>query len=238
MELVCKIIRKSIWVIVLLYSLGCMGQNIYNSETIYYHIDTTQCVDKDARFWKGDTLNKYAGSRDSIGLYFTFKEYDDVPIVTVNDENIIRLIDTCIINALKTNYLQFPDSSGYFVELLIFDKKDDSLTLGIKALPISNYYMGEVLTNWRRNDIMYEWYGRKSKYLRGCFFWNNILCVVDSWGYIDYERASCLFTPTHSTIRLALYYTLIYKLDTTSSWTKFNRYYFFPNCSHDNLTPK
>ena len=231
MELVCKIIRKSVLAAVLLYSLGCMGQNIYNSETIYYHIDTTQCVDNDARFWKGDTLNEYAGSRDSIGLYFRFRENVDIPIVTVNDDNIVRIIYSCIIDASKTNDLHFPDSSGYFVELLIYQKRDDSLTLCLQATPYCNYYMADVLSDWR-DDIVYEWFGRKTKNLQGCFFLNDILCVVASSGMVDYERASCLFTPTQSTIRLALFYPIIQKVRGYYHSRPRSDYYFY-GCNPD-----
>lgn len=189
-------------------SFGCIGQNIYDSRTIYYNMDTLQCVDKDSRFWEGDELNIHAGNPDSSGLYCVFSKDIDVPFVTVTDDSIIRLLDSCLIHATKNDYLQFPDSSGYFIELHIFEPKEDSLRLGVVATPHPNYYMAEILSGFR-NDLYYEWYGYREKDLQGCFFVNNILCVISSPGWMDYKKASWLFPQTESTITLKLFSPII-----------------------------
>ena len=190
-------------------------------------MDTIQCVDKDVRFWEGNKLKPYAGNPDSSELYCTFKRNIDIPVVTINDDNIVHLIDSCIIDATKNNYLQFLDSSGYFVELHIFEVAEDSLMLGIAAAPYPNYYMAEILSGYR-NDLFYEWFGYKEKELQGCFFMNNILCVISSQGWVDYKGASCLFSQTESTITLALF-SPIRVIVPNNNWSKF--YYYFSNCN-------
>ena len=209
MESICKIVKATLWCIVFALSFKCLGQNIYNSRTIYYNMDTLRCVDKDVRFWEGDKIIPYAGNPDSSTLYCISKGTIEIPIVRVNDDKITLLIDSCLINATKGSYLQFPDSSGYFVELHIFETKEDSLMMGIVATPYSNYYMADVLLSFR-NDTFYEWYGYKEKDLHGCFFRNNILCVISSQGWLDYERIACFFSQTESKITLALFCPLVH----------------------------
>ena len=191
-----------------IHSFECIGQNVYTSKAIYYNMDTTRCVENTAGFLEGDKKKSLSGNSDSAGSYCVFKRNINLPIVTVNDDNIIQLLDTCIFNAIKDDHLQFPDSSGFFVELLLFEKNDDSLSFGVQATPISNYYMAEILSSWR-NDVIYEWYGNEEKELQGCFFLNDILCVVTNYAWFNYERASCLFSITHSTLRLSLFSPII-----------------------------
>lgn len=228
MEILRKIIRIIIGGIVFLHAFECIGQNIYNSKTIYYNMDTLRCVDNVAQFSERNKTQNHAGNPDSISkwMYCEFKKNIDLPIVTVNDTEIIHLIDSCIIDAGKSNYLMFPDSSGYFVQLLIYEKSDDSLSLSMSITPISNYYMARTLAD-DRNDVLYEWYGYREKNLQGCFFLNNILCVIATYANLDYKRASCLFSHTQSTIRLALYDPIALFVSIKDTWSKC--YYYF-NC--------
>lgn len=231
MEILRKIIRIIIGGIVFLHAFECIGQNIYNSKTIYYNIDTLRCVDNVAQLSERNKTQNHAGYPDSIKwMYFKFKENIDLPIVTVNNIEIIHLIDSCIIDAGKRNYLMFPDSSGYFVELLIFEKSDDSLSLDMSITPISNYYMGWSLAH-ERNDVLYEWYGHREKNLQGCFFLNNILCVIATYAGLDYKRASCLFSNTQSTIRLALFIPISLMVSLDNTWSKCE--YQFENCVYE-----
>lgn len=222
----CKIIIKIIILgIVFTHSMECTGQNTYKS-SIYYNMDTVRCVDKDVRFWEGGMLKFYEGNPDSTGLYCTFKKNIEIPVVAINDDNVVHIIDSCIIDATKNDFFQFPDSSGFFIELHIFEVPEDSLMLGLAVAPYPNYYMAEVLSNYR-NEVFYEWYGYKEKELHGCFFINNILCVISSQGWVDYTRASCLFPSTESRMTLALF-SPIRMIVSNNTWSKC--YYYFSNC--------
>ncbi len=211
------------------HSFGCVGQNVYNSKTIYYNRDTIWCVDKDVRAGEGDKTKSYVDNFEKPYLYCEFKKSIDIPIVTVNDDNIIQLIDSCIINASKDNHLQFPDSSGYYVELLIFDNTNDSLTLGVQATPICNYYMAKLL-DIDLNDILYEWFGYNAKDVHGCFFMNDILCVVTSLGIFDNKRVSCFFSDTQATLSLMLFSPIILAVSNDKGFN-YQYYYYFNDCN-------
>ena len=114
------------------------------------------------------------------------------------------------------------------MELRIFDKTGDSLKLGLSINPIHNYYMAEILSGFRDNAYD-EWFGHNEKNLQGCFFLKNILFVIISYGWVEYDRASCLFPKTDSTIRISLY-SPIRKIITTDIW--FKEDYFFQECVH------
>jgi len=217
--------RAFIWGMIISHSFGCVGQNVYNSGTIYYNMDTLRCVDKDVRFWDGDKLNPKAGNPDSIGLYCTTRIKIDVPVVTATDDNLNLWLDSCLVDASKSDYLQFPDSSGYFVELLLFDKKEDSSYLGISATPYSNYYMGMILPGWQ-DEVVYEFYGHPEKVLHGCFFINDILFVVTSYWGMDYGKAACLFPPSQSSLQLVLFTPVVIKI--TNSAQSSHEYFFIP----------
>ena len=223
---ICKMIKASIVSIFLFSTFECLGQNIYGSYDIYYNMDTTWCVNNDAGTWEGSELKPHSGNPDSTGLYCIFKEYIDIPIVTVNDDSIIHLIDSCIIDAKRRKYLQFPGSFGYFVELVFYP---DSLMSILAITTISNYYMADVLSS-DRNEVFQEWYGCNEKNIQGAFYLNNILCVIASYGLFDYGRASCLFSQTQSNIRIALLspIKMIVLDDTLSSFGC-----YFPNCDSE-----
>ena len=222
MESIRKIVKDILFCIVFSLSFECLGQNIYNSRTIYYNMDTTRCVDWDARLGEDDRTVQYKSSTDAC----VFNGKIEIPIVTVNDDKIIRLIDSCLAEATKADYLRFPDSTGYFVELQIFEKKTDSSILGMTVTPYTNYYMAWVLINpW--NDAYYEWYGYKEKDLHCCFFRNNILCVVSCQGWLDYERAACLFSQTDSKIRLEIFSPVETKVSILPHDSLCFRHYFY-----------
>lgn len=226
MESICKIIRTCLWGILFSNSFGCLGQNIYSSSDIYYNMDTARCVDNEVRFWEWRESHPHSGNSDSAYMYCTFKKYIDIPIVTVNDDNIIHLIDSCLIDAKRRKYLQFPGSFGCFVELVFYP---DSLMSILAITTISNYYMAEMLSS-DRNEVFQEWYGCNEKNIQGAFYLNNILCVITSYGLFDYGRASCLFSQTQSSIRIALFspIKMIVLDDTLSSFD-----YYFPNCDSE-----
>lgn len=137
MESICKIIKTILGGIMALLTFECLGQNIYDSPTVYYNTDTTRCVkDRDE-----STLSK-----DSSGLYCEFFASVEMPILKVEDEQLINMIDSCVDAAM--GYLQYPDSSGYFVELNLFHN-DDSSVIEFVIRPYSNYYMGfQVVSEW------------------------------------------------------------------------------------------
>lgn len=222
-----KITRVVLGHLFLFHSLCCMGQNVYNSGTIYYNMDTMRCVDKDIRFWDGDILKPYSGDKDSTSLYCVLREKIEVPIVIFNNDNINHLLDSCFFDTTMRVSLQYPDSSGYFIELYIFENQEDTSMLGLAIRPCSNYYMAELLSDFFRNDVYYEWYGYKAKELLGCFYWNNILCVISSQGWIDSKRVCCLFSHTKSTITLALFSPIVFRV---SKYTPPTYYYYFHNC--------
>lgn len=226
MESICKIIRTFIWVTFLFIDIGCLGQNIYDSSDIYYNMDTTRCVNNDVRFWEWRETHPHMGNFDSAYMYCILKKYIDIPIVTVNDDSIIHLIDSCIIDAKRRKYLQFPDSLGYFVELVFYP---DSLMSMLAITTVSNYYMAEMLSS-EQNEVFQEWYGCNEKNIQGAFYLNNILCVIASYGLFDYGRASCLFSQTQSSIRIALFspIKMIVLDDTLSSFD-----YYFPDCDSE-----
>lgn len=230
MESIRKIVISFLGVIALSHSVGCVGQNIYNSNSVYYNWDTLLCVDEKVSPKKDDEHKPYSGSSDSIRYYYShckFNKTIDLPIVTVTDENIINKIDSCLIDAYQSDYLLFPDSSGYFIELYIYEP-DDSLSLGMSITPFSNYYMAEILSDWR-NDVVNEWFGRNYKDLHACFYKNGILCIVTSSGRINYKRASCLFPNTQSSIKLVLFSPII-GIVNGSHVTQLKYYYFFREC--------
>lgn len=220
-----RIIRTSILGIFLIIDIGCLGQNIYASD-IYYNMDTARCVDNEVQFWESRRSHPHSGSSDNAYMYCTFKKYIDIPIVTVNEDSIIHLIDSCLIDAKRRQYLQFPDSSGCFVELVFYP---DSLMNILAITTISNYYMAEILSS-DRNEVFQEWYGCNEKNIQGAFYLNNILCVIASYGLFDYGRASCLFSQTQSNIRIALFSPIKMMVldDTLSSFD-----YYFPNCDSE-----
>lgn len=221
----CKIIRISILGIFLIIDIGCLGQNIYASD-IYYNMDTARRVDNEVQFWEWRRSHPHSGSSDNAYMYCTFKKYIDIPIVTVNEDSIIHLIDSCLIDAKRRQYLQFPDSFGCFVELVFYP---DSLMNILAITTISNYYMAEILSS-DRNEVFQEWYGCNEKNIQGAFYLNNILCVIASYGLFDYGRASCLFSQTQSNIRIALFSPIKMMVldDTLSSFD-----YYFPNCDSE-----
>lgn len=226
MGLFFKIIRTSILGFFLIIEIEGLGQNIYASSDIYYNMDTARCVDNKARFWEWRESHPHSGNSDNAYMYCTFKKYIDIPIVTVNDDSIIHLIDSCLIDAKRRKYLQFPDSFGCFVELVFYP---DSLMSILAITTISNYYMAETLSSVR-NGVFQEWYGCNEKNIQGAFYQNNILCVIASYGLFDYGRASCLFSQTQSNIRIALFSPIkMIVLDDT--WSSFD--YYFPNCDSE-----
>lgn len=227
---VCKIIRNIILCGMFFFqTFSSMGQSVYSSRTVYYNMDTSHCVDRDARFWEGCHLKRLAGNPDSAGLYCKFKENLDLPIVTVNDEKINRILDDCMLNASKSNDLQFPDSSGYFVELFVYDEANDSLQMAIK--PFTNYCMSEMLLP-SANDACCEWYGYNAKEVQACFFRNDILCVVTSLGRLDYEKVSCLFSSTSYTLRIVLFEPIIFLMKNPGyDYQDYDEFYYcFPDC--------
>lgn len=226
---ICKIKRFILWGMFFTHSFGCVGQNVYNSKTIYYNRDTIWCVDKDDRIREGDKTKFLLDNYEKPYLYCEFKKNIDIPIVTVNDDNIIHLIDSCINTALRSNDLQYPDSSGFFVELLIYDKRNDSLTLGIEATSYRNYIMANVL-KIDLNDILNEWFGYNAKDVHGCFFRNDILCIVTSLGNTDYKRASCHFSDTQDSLRLVLFSPIIWAIPEKQS-DYYQYYYYFNECN-------
>lgn len=226
MESIRKIMMSILLGLIFMHSLDCTGQNIYGSETIYYNMDTLRCIDNDSRFWEGDKLISDSGNPDSATLYCTFKKNIDIPIVTVNDYNLVRILDTCLYEVSKYDYLHFPDSSGYFVEIRVFDRQGDSSKFGLSINPIPNYYMADILSSFR-DDAYNEWFGYNEKNVQGCFFLKNILYVITSYGWVDYNRASCLFSQTESTIKLSLY-SPIRRIVTNERWNNYS--YFFHNC--------
>lgn len=228
---ICKITKFAFEVMFLLHTFACVGQNVYNSKTVYYNMDTSRCADKAVRLCEGDKSHTSVGNSDSIGKHCKYKKSMVLPIVTVNDVKVTHVIDSCLTNAAKSDYLKFPDSSGYFIELLIFEKPDDSSMLEMIITPISNYYMSWTLAN-DINDVLYEWYGYREKNLQSCFFSNGILCVIASFGNVDYERAACLFPHTQSTIQLELFEPAVMKI-TTHGNTK-SEYYYFKVCGSAN----
>lgn len=229
MESFCKIAIILLFGLFFTNTIECVGQNIYNSKTSYYNMDTTLCVDSDSRFGDGDKLISNAGNPDSSWMYCVFKKNIEIPIVTINDSNLIHLLDSILFEASKLNYLQFPDSSGYFVELRIFDKTGDTSKMGLSINPISNYYMAKILSGLF-DDVLYEWCGYNEKNAQGCFFLDNILFVINSYGWVDYDKASCLFTKTDSTCRLSLYSPII-TIIKKDIW--FKEEYFFQVCVHE-----
>lgn len=217
MESICKIIKTILGGIMALLTFECLGQNIYDSPTVYYNTDTTRCVkDRDE-----STLSK-----DSSGLYCEFFASVEMPILKVEDEQLINMIDSCVDAAM--GYLQYPDSSGYFVELNLFHN-DDSSVIEFVIRPYSNYYMGfQVVSEW--DETFFEWYGHGYKDLQGGFFWNNILCVVASYHWVDFKRASCLFSPTQDVLKLKLYRPTEILIDLDPERISVKGDYYFDEC--------
>lgn len=218
MESIRKIIKTMIGGILLFYAFESIGQNIYDFPTIYYNTDTNRCV-----------MNRDENSlvKDSNGLYVKFFASVEIPILEVNDSRLVKMIDSCV-DAAK-GYLQYPDSSGYFVELILYERHDDSTALEFSIRPFSNYYMGyEILSDW--DEAYYEWYGHGFKDLQGGFFLNNILCIVASAHWVDYERASFLFSPTQETIKLMMYRPTVTLIDPDQVRIVVNGKYYFDEC--------
>ena len=228
MESFCKIAKILLWGFFFTNTIECVGQNTYNYKIKYYNMDTLRCAESDSRLGDGDNRISNSGNSDSSWLYCIFKKNIDIPIVTVNDVNLIHLLDSFLFEASKWNYLQFPDSSGYFVELCIYDIIGDTSKMGLSITPINNYYMAEILSGFR-DDAYNEWFGYNEKNIQGCFFMNNILFVINSYGWVAYDRASCLFTKTDSTFRLSLY-SPITTIRTNDIW--FKEEFFFQVCVH------
>lgn len=219
-------IKAILFIIVLSLSFVCFGQNIYDSRTTYYNMDTIRCVDRDIRFWEDDKITSYSGNPDSTSLYCIFKEKIEIPIVTVNDDNIFQIIDSCLIDATESNYLQFPDTSGCFVNIYISKTKADHSRVCMSVTPFSNYYMAEVLLGYRENTF-YDWYGYKERVLHGCFFRDDILCVITSSGRLNNNIASCLFLKTESKMTLMLFSPIVTAVtDQTESV-----FYYYHDCN-------
>lgn len=218
MESIRKIIKIMFLGIMVICAFEGVGQNIYEFPTLYYNMDTNRCVkDRDE-----STLAK-----DSIGLYCEFWASVEMPILNVEDKQLINMIDSCV-DAAK-GYLQYPDSSGYFVELILFERYDDPNVIGFAVRPISNYYMGILIVD-DLDAACYEWFGYGNKDLHGGFYWNNVLCVVASSFRVDFMRASCLFSPTQDTMKLKLYRPTRCFIDHDQERISVTGEYYFDEC--------
>jgi len=231
MESICQIIRAVILGLLLFHSVDSRGQNIYNSKSVYYNMDTLRCVDNNARFREGDRLMTHSDNTDSLDYYWKhciFKKDIYLPILKVIDENLLIKLDSCLIDASICDHLRFPDSSGYFIELYVYDKSYDTSSLSISITPFSNYYMAQRLL-CDMNEVLFEWFGYNDKDLQGCFYLDDILCIVTSSGKLNYRKASCLFSLTQSTLQLALYSPII-SIVKASHATRPEYYYYFKEC--------
>lgn len=200
-----KIIKAVIFLFAISKSVGIFCQNIYDSRTIYYNMDTLLCVDKTVRPTDGDTLMTLSGKPVCNWRCCRLEETITLPVLEVLDSNMLPFIETCIAEN-SNDALQFPDSSGFFVLLHLSDRFVDSSKSCMGVHPFSNYDMGSILAD---DKVIHEFIGHRSRELHGCFYLGDILCVVTSFHEEDFKMASCLFSNIDSEITLMLYSPIV-----------------------------
>lgn len=226
MEHVCKLVRVVSCCLILFCTLICRGQNVYNLETEYYNMDTSWHKDNESLLLLDEISRQHQSNLGTDCRYCYLKKKLELSVLTLNDSRILQLVDSVLNEALKCRPLYSPEYYGFFVELELFHNDVDTSVVTIDIRVKSNYDMHWAFANWR-DEILYEWYGHYEKNVLGCFFRNNILCVVTAQGGRDFESASCLYTYGQSSITLSIY-APVKPLVTRYRWP--NADYLFPKC--------
>lgn len=205
MENICKITKLFVTLSLCLISIHLYAQNRYDIPNVYYNMDTTNClvIEEDNRVESNEeSLNILS---DTSRLYRQiFKRDLSLPIVEIRDSSVFKYIDTLINESLKDGSVLFPDTSGVFVNLVFFRNDNDTQNMNLHVTPFANYYLYDVIFPLGYESF-YKWYGYYEYSNVGCFFHNNILCIVRLFKTIGTSSMSCHYIETGETILLRIF---------------------------------
>lgn len=179
------------------------GQNRYNIPGVYYNMDTTNCIyEERINFDTVASKDRSARVRELRPFRPILRRRLSVPIVVMRDTSVVKAIDS-LIATLDDDYTLFPDSSGIFMDVAFYKKKNDSQNIAMEIIPYQNYYMSDILfpIGW---EIFFEWYGRYESSVVGCFFYKDILCLVRSYNDSTWSP-QCHYYETGESIHLNLF---------------------------------
>lgn len=203
MENICKIAKLFVTLSLCLISIHLYPQNRYDISNVYYNMDTANClvIEQDNR----GTINE--GTRyilsDTSRLYRqVFKLQLSLPIIEVLDSSIILYIDTLVNESIEDGNVWSPDTSGICIVIDFSYENEQSMKLYIST--IANYYLYGFLFPIGY-EVLFEWFGRYNYTNVGCFFHNDILCIVRLHNVPITPQAQCYYTETVDSILINLF---------------------------------
>lgn len=186
-----------------LISIPIYGQNRYDIPNVYYNMDTANC-------FVIKTDNGYGANGQKIEIQpnalrscrYVFKKQLSLPIVEVLDSSILMSIDALIGETIEDGNVFFPDTSGFCIDLTFAYEDEGEMKVYIS--PYANYYIYDVLFS-ETDKILFEWYGRYSHTNVGCFFYNEILCIVRLYNVPIAPQAQCYYSETSDSVQLNVF---------------------------------
>lgn len=208
MEQFCK--RSLIVTLLLTYlPIGQLhGQNYYNSRDVYYNMDTVGSIIQGKEYLDTVDMN-FDGEHFSDPKYnrTLLMESISLPIIEILDTSITQAIGSHISEALNAPHLMFPDTSGIFVVVSFSqNKQEDKTKLDAYITAYSNYYLYNASRSpW--DDALYEWYGYSAYTNVGCFFYDDVLCIVRLCNPMgpNSSRIQCRYRETAEKMTLNIY---------------------------------
>ena len=130
------------------------------------------------------------------------KKQLSLPIVEVLDSSILMSIDALIGETIEDGNVFFPDTSGFCIDLTFAYEDEGEMKVYIS--PYANYYIYDVLFS-ETDKILFECYGRYSHTNAGCFFYNEILCIVRLYNVPIAPQAQCYYSETSDSVQLNVF---------------------------------
>jgi len=192
-------IRKIKQIIPLFYILlvgeTAWSQNYYSNSKVYYNMDTTNCIPEARDFFAGWDVLDSLPILTVEKLYNVYKTTLNIPLLEIKKMQLYQIIEESLKESLIDGAILSPDTSGYFV-YLIFESDTLNSQYKVRVIPTSNYYMYDMLTEPQQ----YYLYN-----VIGCFYYDSILCVMQSCCSGEKIDEDCLWEKTGVDQQIRIY---------------------------------
>ena len=199
MENICKLKQLLTLILILLTETPAISQNYYPDCAEYYNMDTTNSKLEARNFFEGYTVfDTIPISVIPDKLYNVYKMSLSIPLLSVKENDLLCILKSVLQKSFSDMFFLAPstsgdyDTSGYFVDILIQNKSQDSFD--VQVSPHLNYYMYNLLSGAQRSGVN----------LAGCFYYDSLLCIVHSW-HVDPRNLNCYWDITDSYQRINIY---------------------------------
>lgn len=195
MEKIRKIKQIIPLIYILLVGTTAWSQNYYSNSKIYYNMDTTNCIPEARDFFAGWNVLDSLPVLTVEKLYNVYKTTLSIPLLEIKNMQLYQMIEESLKESLIDGTILSPDTSGYFVYLIV---ESDTLNsqYKVRVSPTSNYYMYDMLAKPQQHYLYNT---------MGCFYYDSILCVMQSCCSGEKFDENCLWEETGVDQQIRIY---------------------------------